>query len=100
MYQKLIDVVNSTVEAGGNIVIPSFALERSQDLLYYLSLALTAKKIKPIQVLVDSPMAVDITNIFCRHIDLFDDEMKALLKQGKSPFAFSGFKMYDLDRGF
>ena len=92
MYPKLIDVVNSTVAAGGNIVIPSFALERSQDLLYYLSLALTAKKIKPIQVLLDSPMAVDITNIFCRHIDLFDDDMKALLKQGKSPFSFSGLK--------
>ena len=92
MYPKLIDIINSTVAAGGNIVIPSFALERSQDLLYYLSLALTANKIKPIQVLLDSPMAVDITNIFCRHIDLFDDDMKALLQQGKSPFAFAGLK--------
>ena len=91
-YPKLIDVVNSTVAAGGNIVIPSFALERSQDLLYYLSLALSTKKIKPIQVLLDSPMAVDITNIFCRHIDLFDDEMKALLKQDKSPFSFPGLR--------
>ena len=92
MYPELIDVVNSTVAAGGNIIIPSFALERSQDLLYYLSLALTAKKIKPIQVLLDSPMAVDITNIFCRHADLFDDDMKSLLIQGKSPFSFSGLK--------
>ena len=92
MYPKLIDVVNSTVEAGGNIVIPSFALERSQDILYYLSLAINSKKIKPIQVLLDSPMAVDITNIFNRHIDLFDDDMKALLKKGKSPFAFAGLK--------
>ena len=92
MYPELIDVINSTVEAGGNIVIPSFALERSQDILYYLSLALDAKKIKPIQVLLDSPMAVDITNIFCRHADLFDDEMKALLKADKSPFSFAGLK--------
>jgi metallo-beta-lactamase family protein len=37
-------------------------------------------------------MAVDITNIFCRHIDLFDDEMKALLKQDRSPFSFPGLK--------
>ena len=92
MYPKLVDVINSTVGAGGNIVIPSFALERSQDILYYLSQALDAKKIKPIQVLLDSPMAVDITEIFCRHIDLFDDEMKGLLTQGKSPFSFSGLK--------
>ncbi|HJX35722.1 MAG TPA: MBL fold metallo-hydrolase, partial [Dehalococcoidales bacterium] len=92
MYPDLIDIINSTVAAGGNIVIPSFALERSQDLLYYLSLALTANKIKPIQVLLDSPMAVDITNIFCKHMDLFDDDMKALLKAGKSPFSFAGLK--------
>jgi metallo-beta-lactamase family protein len=92
MYQKLVDVINSTVAVGGNIVIPSFALERSQDILYFLSQALTAKKIKPIQVLLDSPMAVDITKIFSRHIDLFDDEMKQLLKEQKSPFAFSGLK--------
>jgi len=92
MYPKFIDVVNSTVGAGGNIVIPSFALERSQDILYYLNQALDANKIKPIQVLLDSPMAVDITEIFCRHIDLFDNEMKRLLTQGKSPFSFSGLK--------
>ena len=92
MYQKLVDIVNSTVEAGGNIVIPSFALERSQDVLYYLSQALDAKKIKPIQVLLDSPMACDITKIFSRHADLFDEEMKWLLTQGKSPFSFSGLK--------
>ena len=92
MYPQLIDVINSTAEAGGNIVIPSFALERSQDLLYYLSLAIDAKKIKPIQVFLDSPMAVEITKVFSRHIDLFDEEMQALLKQGKSPFSFSGLK--------
>ena len=90
MYPKLVDVVNSTVAAGGNIVIPSFALERSQDILYYLSQALNEQKIKPIQVLLDSPMAVDITKIFSTHADLFDDDMKALLKQGKSPFSFAG----------
>jgi metallo-beta-lactamase family protein len=92
MYPELINVINSTVAAGGNVVIPSFALERSQDLLYYLSQALNEKKIKPIQVLLDSPMAVDITKIFSRHMELFDDDMKALLKAGKSPFTFDGLK--------
>ena len=92
MYPKLVDVINSTVVAGGNIVIPSFALERAQDILYYLSQSLDAKKIKPIHVLLDSPMAADITRIFSRHIDLFDEEMKTLLKQGKSPFTFPGLK--------
>ena len=92
MYPRMVDVINSTVAAGGNIVIPSFALERSQDLLYYLSQALNEKKIKPIQVLLDSPMAVDITKIFSCYADLFDEDMKALLKAGKSPFSFEGLK--------
>ena len=92
MFQKLVDVVNSTVEAGGNIVIPSFALERAQDVLYYLNKALDTKQIKPIQVLLDSPMAVDITRVFKRHIDLFDEDTKKLFLQEKSPFEFPGLR--------
>ncbi|MCX6003527.1 MAG: MBL fold metallo-hydrolase [Chloroflexi bacterium] len=93
MFQKLVDVVNSTVQAGGNIVIPSFALERSQDILYFLNKALNARLIKPISVYLDSPMAVDITRIFGRHIDLFDEDMRRLIRQNKSPFEFPGLKL-------
>jgi metallo-beta-lactamase family protein len=92
MLQKFVDIINSTVEAGGNIVIPSFALERAQHILYYLSRAFDEKLIKPIRVFLDSPMAVDITKIFRRHIDLFDEETKLLIRQKKSPFEFPGLK--------
>ncbi|MDD5288315.1 MAG: MBL fold metallo-hydrolase [Dehalococcoidales bacterium] len=92
LLQNLVDIINATVEAGGNIVIPSFALERAQDILYYLSRAFDEKLIKPIKVLLDSPMAVDITKIFRRHIDLFDEEAKSLIRQRKSPFEFPGLK--------
>lgn len=92
MYQKLADVVNSTVQTGGNIVIPSFALERSQDVLYFLNRALDEGKIKPIKVFLDSPMAVNITRTFKHNISLFDEEMKGLLRQRKSPFEFPGLQ--------
>ena len=93
MLQKLVDVINTTVQAGGNIVIPSFALERSQEILYYLNMALNSKLIKPITVYLDSPMAVDINKIFERHIDLFDEDMRRLIQQDKSPFSFPGLKL-------
>ncbi|MBN1643313.1 MAG: MBL fold metallo-hydrolase [Dehalococcoidales bacterium] len=93
MLQKFVDVVNATVQAGGNIVIPSFALERTQEILYYLNKALYLKLIKPIDVYLDSPMAVDISKVFERHIAFFDADMQQLIRQNKSPFSFAGLRL-------
>jgi metallo-beta-lactamase family protein len=86
-------VINSTVEAGGNIVIPSFALERSQHLMYYLNKLLLSKRIPRLKVFIDSPMAVRITEVFEKHPELYDAELTALMRQGKSPFDFLGLTM-------
>lgn len=93
MYQKLIDIINETVSAGGNIVIPSFALERTQDILYFLNMALSENKIKPLKVFLDSPMAIAITKVFRNHVDLYDKETRALLQQGNNPFEFPGLRL-------
>ena len=87
---ELAEVINSTIEAGGNIVVPSFALERAQEILYYMSELLAAHRIPHIMVLFDSPMALSITEIFEEHLDLFDKEAKAIIRSGKSPFSFPG----------
>jgi metallo-beta-lactamase family protein len=87
---ELAEVINSTVEAGGNIVVPSFALERSQEILYYMNELLAANRIPHILVFFDSPMAVSITEIFEGHLELFDKEARAIIKSGKSPFSFPG----------
>jgi metallo-beta-lactamase family protein len=87
---ELAEVINSTVVAGGNIVVPSFALERAQENLYYMNELLTANRIPSILVFFDSPMAVSITEIFEHHLDLFDKEARDLIQQGKSPFDFPG----------
>ena len=87
---ELADVINSTVEAGGNIVVPSFALERSQEILYYMNGLLAADRIPHILVFFDSPMAVSITEIFENHLDLFDKEARDMIKRGDSPFSFPG----------
>jgi metallo-beta-lactamase family protein len=88
-----VGVIQSTIEAGGNVIIPTFALERSQDVLYYLSQALYARKLPPVRVYLDSPMAVSITGIFTRYVDLFDAEVKRLMREKKSPFDFPGLHL-------
>jgi len=92
--KKLIaEVINSTRQAGGNIIVPSFALERSQELLYYINELLLEKAIQPLPVFLDSPMASRITKVFQNHRELYDEEMTAFMRRNKSPFEFPGLKM-------
>ncbi|MDP2932106.1 MAG: MBL fold metallo-hydrolase [Chloroflexota bacterium] len=93
MAGALANVINDTVKAGGNIVIPSFALERAQDLLYYLNQLLLQKRVPHLMVFVDSPMAIAVTGVFEHHPELFDEEMVKLMRQGESPFEFVGLKL-------
>ena len=87
------DQINLTVKRGGNIVVPSFALERTQELLYHLNQLQIDDVIPHLLVFVDSPMAVKVTEVFQNHPELFDREMSALLDESKSPFSFTGLKM-------
>jgi metallo-beta-lactamase family protein len=93
IQKQLRDCINRTVSAGGNIIIPSFALERSQELLYHLNELFLRKEIPPLIVFLDSPMAIRITEVFKRHAELFDKEMMQRLRQGNSFFSFENLKM-------
>ena len=90
---SLAAIVNSTWKAGGNILIPSFALQRSQEILYHLNELVIEGRIPHIMVFLDSPMAARITEVFKRHSDLFDKEMSWLMRHNKSPFGFPGLKI-------
>jgi metallo-beta-lactamase family protein len=91
--KMIADVINSTKQAGGNIIVPSFALERSQELLYYINELLLEKAIPQLQVFLDSPMASRITKVFQNHRELYDEEMTEFMRRNKSPFEFPGLKM-------
>ncbi len=90
---SLADIINSTRKAGGNIVVPSFALERTQEILYCLSELRFERRIPPLMVFVDSPMANSITEVFERHPELYDEKMTELIHQHRSPFDFPELKM-------
>jgi len=86
-------VINSTKKAGGNIIVPSFALERAQEVLYYINELLLEDAIPHLMVFLDSPMATSITRVFQRHSELFDEEMTEFVRQNESPFNFPELKM-------
>ena len=91
--EQLAEVVNEAHRKGGNVIIPSFAVERSQELMYYLGELLERERIPPTMVLVDSPMAVRVTDVFRRHPELFDDETMERLNRGSHPCDFPSLKL-------
>jgi len=88
---ELFEAINDTVRRGGNVVIPTFALERAQELLFYLHDG-KVQGVLPrfLQVFLDSPMAISATEIFRRHPECYDDETAALFSAGRDPFDFEG----------
>ncbi len=91
--KTIAEVINSTKKAGGNIIIPSFALERSQEVMYYINELLLEDKIPHMSVFLDSPMASSITKVFQKHRELYDKEMIEYIRHNESPFNFPGLKM-------
>ena len=88
---ELYEIINETMGRGGNIIIPTFALERTQDILYYLREGVKNKSIKHfVNVFLDSPMAISATRIFERHPECFDKEALHVLQRGRDPFDFPG----------
>jgi len=90
---QIAEVINSTKKAGGNIIVPSFALERSQEMLYYLNELLLEKKISRLRIFLDSPMASRITKVFKKHPELFDEKMSEHINQHESPFKLDDLEL-------
>lgn len=91
--KMLCEVINETISAGGNIVIPTFAIERAQELMFHLSRLVRENKIPFIKIFLDSPMAVDVTDVFRRYRDYLDEETLGMFADGEPPFRFPGLKL-------
>ena len=78
--------VSATVERKGKIIIPSFALERTQEVVYYLDHLIKQHRIPELPIYVDSPLAVNITEIFMRHEECYDEEAMKRFRSTGDPF--------------
>ena len=85
---QLEKVVLEAVDNGGKVVIPIFAIERAQELIYHLNRLLRAERIPEVPVFLDSPMAADVNEIFRRHRECFDAEAKEIIADGESLLRF------------
>lgn len=88
-YDELRQVVSATVKRGGKVIIPAFAVGRTQDLVYNLNVMMNAGEIPPIPVYVDSPLAVNATDIYRAHPEVFDDETREFVAKGNHRKALS-----------
>lgn len=91
--EKLAGIIHDTKKRGGHMVIPSFAINRAQEILYYLNQLLMEKRIPAVPVFVDSPMAADVTEVFNMYPDDFDEEAKEILRREDTLFDFPLLKM-------
>ncbi len=81
-------VINQTAERGGKVVIPTFAIERAQELLYFIKLLRREEKIPAIDCFIDSPMAIDITGIYSAFPEYLNGSSPERLAAGGSLFSF------------
>jgi metallo-beta-lactamase family protein len=88
--EKLAGIVKRTAEKRGRIIIPAFAIERTQELVYYFHLLADAGGIPEIPIYVDSPMAANATAIFQIHPECYDEDVhQAFIRHHKNPFGFN-----------
>lgn len=90
---ELAEAIRDTLARGGNAIIPTFALERAQDLLYFLHELMQRGELpESLPVFLDSPMAISATEIFRRHPECLNAETAALFHQGRDPFALKNLR--------
>lgn len=92
MDEALGSAIERTVERRGKVVIPSFALERAQEVIYSLGRQKAAGRLAKVPVYVDSPLTTKLTEVFRLHPECFDKEARTLLASGSSPFEFPGLR--------
>jgi len=92
--EELYRAIEETFRRGGNVIIPTFALERAQELLYYLhkAVVMSDRLQRSIQVFLDSPMAISATDIFRRHPDCLSQEAADMFRE-HDPFAVPGLHL-------
>ena len=89
VIDDLADVVNRTVGRGGRVIVPSFAVGRTQQIVLLLHQLANEKRIPSLPIFVDSPLAVNVTTVFRDHPECFNEDTRKFLENGEDAFGFS-----------
>lgn len=92
-HDKLAEVLKEALRTQGKIIIPAFAVERTQQLIYVLNHLLETEQVPRVPIFVDSPLAVDATEVFRLHPECFNDRVYAFQFQKRNPFFFEGLQL-------
>ena len=92
MHDELARVVGETVARGGKVIVPAFAVGRTQELIYALAQLVSQGRLPRVPVFIDSPLSVNVTGVFRLHPECFDAETRAHLDEHGDPFEFSGLR--------
>jgi metallo-beta-lactamase family protein len=84
-FEEFHDVVDRTLKRGGKVIIPAFAVGRTQELVYHLNMMMFTRDVPPAPVFVDSPLAVNASQVFRKHPECFDDETRWFVQQAQHP---------------
>jgi metallo-beta-lactamase family protein len=90
---QLAAVINDTVTRGGKVIIPTFAVERAQELIYHIGRLVRGNRIPQLPVFLDSPMAVDVTAIYLKFQEYCDEELLSMLRNHQPPLRFPTLTM-------
>ncbi len=83
----LIDIINSTIQRNGNVMVPSFAVQRTQELLYILKKAKQNRRLQEdVQIFLDSPLAIRVTKAYTSNVGYLKEEIQQMVRSGDSPF--------------
>ena len=88
---QLAEIISKTIERGGSLIVPAFAVERTQKFLFLIKELMESNQIPRVPVFVDSPMAIKAVEIFLKYTDEFTDEARQLVRKYGSPLDWEGF---------
>ena len=88
---SLAEIISKTVRRGGSVVVPAFAVERTQKFLFLMKELMDANQIPRVPVFIDSPMAIKAVEIFMKYDEEFNEEARQLVRKYGSPLNWEGF---------
>ena len=92
MHDDLLRVVKATIERGGKVIIPAFAVGRTQEIIYFLHQLKQQGRLPEVPIFIDSPLSVNVTSVFRLHPDCYDKETRQFLDEHGEVFDFQGIR--------